>query len=135
MEPVSNSGSITTGDPQSVEINDILGLNTASFVIQGTWEGQLFFQAKILGSPWFAISVCDAYALDGQVPTDTTVNGLYKAPITGYTDFRIYGVTTSGTANVYVGACEGVEVMQEVLSYTDVLVKNDSGAPVPVDQV
>lgn len=115
--PVQHSGTIASGSFHSVDI-ECLGLNTATVIFGGEWVGSLMIEAKIGDSEWCGISVSDIFNLDGQAPTFVNRNTIIKAPITGYTDFRISGTLESGTAEVYIGACEGVEVMMEILSYT-----------------
>lgn len=126
MDPVSNSGTITGAG--TVGVASILGLNTALVIVQGTWTGTIGFEGKLGSSDWVPVNFCDINQLAGQTNCATSSNGSYKFPVSGFDQFRAKGETVSSTASIFMSAVQGVEVVQEVLSYSFVTMASDSAA-------
>jgi len=139
------SGSVTSGGRTNV--GTITGTSTFAinadgmgsvFVkVDGTWTGQLNFEATIDGSSWFAVGGVDLNLYDGNeyfsVATGNPSQGPFRIPVAGYAQFRLNPASAiTGTANIYLGDQSSSSVIDSILGtvYTKTDLNDGSGNPI-----
>lgn len=141
METNTAHGIFVANVENSVEM-DCLGFNTVTIRPVGLQPevGDLLIQVKMKHeeneTEWFQIPGSDLANMDEQIPMAMNHDALYKFPCAGYSKIRVFGNIGSGPVEVFMCATEGVEVIQQVLSYSAVRIKVDSeDTAVPVTVV
>lgn len=89
-------GATANGDPLRVA-----GFNIVMFVLTGTFDATVTFEATIDGTNWFSIQTTNLAT--GNSATTTTSTGLFQASISGVVDVRAR-VSTYASGNVTVKA-------------------------------
>lgn len=139
METNTAHGLFVANTENSVEM-DCLGFNTVTIRPVGLQPevGDLLVQVKMKHgedeTEWFQIPGSSLTNMDEQIPMSMNDDGIYKFPCAGYSKIRVFGTINSGSAEVFMCATEGVEVLQQIFSYTAVRVKvqTEVDTPVPV---
>ena len=102
-----SSGSVTSTQCISISVS---GQSTVGVQVTGTWTGTLVPKVSVQGQSPQTIQVFPGNSSTAQ--SSITANGFYQAKVAGGSTFLLCGSTvSSGTANVYLNASEGVAVI------------------------
>lgn len=142
MDTNTARGVFVANTENSVEM-DCLGFNTVTIRPVGLQPGvgdllvQVKMKHELNETEWFQIPGSSLNRMDEQIPMAMNEDGIYKFPCAGYSKIRVFGSIGSGSAEVYMCATEGVEVVQQVLSYSAVRIKviKEVDTPIPVEVV
>ncbi len=111
------SGSFSGPPTQTLEI-DCSGAGTVLADITGTWSGTISFQYTLDDITWNGISASSVTALDGNLPSYATANGLFAFPASGLLKLRLVNDGMTGTANVVLSASPYSTVLTALQAYT-----------------
>lgn len=90
----------------------------------------VYFQGTVDGTNYFAVTGCNLSHLDGQIPTDTTEEGIFSFNVAGLTSFRLTGGGSPNTPVAMRGQPSS-SVVNQILSTTYVAgtVSSTPGTP------